>query len=108
MKKVIALVFIVLTFLSINYKMNAAEIFDEKYPIGEPGQKLTYSSEANDLPVSVVHIFTLTVGTTEEINGIPHQWIWLNAEKGNKETFSVWILATDYPSAVVTKANNVW
>ncbi len=104
MKKVIVLVLIVLTYLSTNYKMNAAELIDEKYPIGKPGLKLTYSSQNKNLPESVVQKFDLTVGAIEEINEIPYQWLQLTAEKVNKQTFSVWILALNYPSGFVKTA----
>jgi len=101
MKKVIALTLTVLIYLSAVHIMNAAELIDQKYPVGEPGLKLTYNSVNQNLPGSVVQKVKLTVGSVEEINGVPYQWLKLGAEKANKETFSVWILTSKYPSEIV-------
>ena len=106
MKKVIVLIFIFLAFEGIDQNANAKEIIDSQYPIGKPGLKLTYSSKANDLPGSVVRKLELTAGSIEEKNGIPYQWIQLKAEKENKQTFSVWMLASAYPSETLGNAQN--
>ncbi len=98
MKKITALVFIILTFAGAGKLANAIEIIDQQYPIGNPGLTLTYSSKVNELPGSVVRKLELTVGAVEKENGIPYQWLQLNAEKENRQTFSVWILASGYPS----------
>ena len=104
MKKAKALLLIVLTYLSTNYNINATEIYDETYPIGKPGLKLTYNSLDKNLSKSVVQKFDLTVGAIEEINEIPYQWLKVTAEKVNKQTFSVWILASKYPSEIIKTA----
>lgn len=104
MKKVISLVLIVLTYLSANYNMNAAEIIDQNYPIGKPGLKLSYYSANKKLPESVVQKFELTVGAVEKINKIAYQWLQLSAEKVNNQTLSVWILTSEYPSGLVKTA----
>lgn len=107
MKKVIILLFAFIAFASNTvYKVNAKEFADKKYPLGKPGLRLIYSSEANDLPGSVVRKLELTAGSIEEKNGIPYQWIQLKAEKENKQTFSVWILASTYPSETLKNAQN--
>ena len=43
MKKVLTLSLLVLTHLSAGRNLNTAELIDQKYPIGEPGLKLTYN-----------------------------------------------------------------
>ncbi len=78
----------------------------QKYPIGKPGLTLTYSSEAKDLPGSVVRKFGLTLGAVEEKNAVPYQWFQLNAVKENNQTFSVWILSSGYPSESVKIAQD--
>ncbi len=106
MKNIIVTILTVLIYLSSVYNMNAAESIDQKYPIGKPGLKLTYNSVIKNLPESVVQRINLTVGKVEKINGTPYQWLQLNAEKVNKETFSIWILASGYPSESVKVAQN--
>ena len=73
MKKITALVFIILTFTGPGKLVNAIEIIDQQYPIGNPGLTLTYSSKVNELPGSVVRKLELTVGAVEKENGIPYQ-----------------------------------
>ncbi|MEN8191412.1 MAG: hypothetical protein ABFS12_01265 [Bacteroidota bacterium] len=104
MKKVIVLILITLTYLSADHNIYAAKIIDQKYPIGKPGLKLTYNSEIDNLPESVVQKIELTVGAVEEKNGAYHQWLQLIAEKVNKQKFSVWILTSGYPSEVAKAA----
>ena len=94
MKKVLTLSLLVLTYLSTGRNLNAAELIDQKYPIGEPGLKLTYNLNVSNLPASVVKKIELSVGSTEEINGITYQWLQLIAEKINKQTYFAWILAS--------------
>ncbi len=107
MKKVIISLLAFVAFLSTTvYQVNAKEFTDQKYPVGKPGLKLSYSSKANDLPASVVRKLELTAGSIVEKNGIPYQWIQLKAEKGNKQTFSVWMLASAYPSETLKNAQN--
>ena len=106
MKNIIASILTVLIYLSSVYNMHAAESIAQKYPIGKPGLKLTYNSVIKNLPESVVQRINLTVGIVEKINGTPYQWLQLNAEKVNKETFSIWILASGYPSESVKVAQN--
>ena len=91
MHKVIVLIGLVLPFVCTG----------QEYPIGKPGLTLTYSSEAKDLPGSVVRKFELAVGNVEEKNGLPYQWLQLNAVKENSQTFTLWILTSGYPSGSV-------
>ncbi|MEA3461590.1 MAG: hypothetical protein U9R49_06905, partial [Bacteroidota bacterium] len=88
MNKAIILIFLMFPFVCSG----------QEYPIGKPGLTLSYSSSASDLPGSVVRQFRLSPGAVEEINGVPHQWLQLYGEKQNGETFSVWILTSEYPS----------
>jgi hypothetical protein len=78
----------------------------QQHPIGKPGLSLTYRSVAEDLPGSVVRRFRLALGTIEEKNGVPYQWFQLSAEKENRQTFSVWILSSGYPSESVNEAQD--
>ena len=103
MKQVIVLILFICTTV---YPINASNSTEQKYPAGKPGLKLIYSSKTNDLPSSVVRILELTAGSIEEQNGIPYQWIQLKAEKEKKQTFSVWILASTYPSETLKNAQN--
>jgi hypothetical protein len=98
MKKAIVLIVAILAFAGTSQMVNAKEIIDQQYPIGKPGLKLTYSSKVHELPGSVVRKLEITVGTVEEENGVPYQWLQLTAEKENRQTFSIWILASAYPS----------
>lgn len=103
MKKVIILILFVSTTI---YPVNAIDLTDQQYPIGKPGLTLSYISKADDLPASVVRKIELATGAIEEKNGIPYQWIQLKAEKENKQTFSVWMLASSYPSETLKNAQN--
>jgi len=78
----------------------------QKSPIGKPGLTMAYISEAKDLPGSVVRKFRLTLGAVKEKNGVPYQWFQLNAVKENNQTFSIWILSSDYPSESVKTAQD--
>ena len=98
MKKIITLIVAVISFASVNLNASGNEIIDQKFPFGKPGTKLEYSSKANELPGSVVRKFEVTLGRVEKKNGIPYQWLQLNAEKENSQTFSIWILSSAYPS----------
>ena len=98
MKKVIVLIVAILAFAGTSQMVNAKEIIDQQYPIGKPGLKLSYSSRAKELPGSVIRKIELTLGAVEEIVGVPYQWLQLTAEKENRQTFSIWILASAYPS----------
>ena len=99
MKKAIIFPVVLLVFLSIFQKGNAEENRAQKYPIGNPGIRMTYSLEGDELPQSVVRKFELIVGAVEEDSGTLSQWFQLDAEKENKQRFTVWILASAYPSA---------
>ena len=104
MVKVKVFVIAILVMVSICSILNAENITYQKYPIGEPGIKLSYSANLGNLPRSVVSKFSLTVGDVEEINGLLYQWLNLNAEKENRQKFSVWILTSRYPSESVKTA----
>ncbi|VAX24594.1 hypothetical protein MNBD_IGNAVI01-3106, partial [hydrothermal vent metagenome] len=104
MNKVIILLIVILTHLSADQRLNAAELKDQNYPIGEPGLKLTYNSVNENLPESVVQKLELTVGAVEKIKGVSYQWLKLTAEKVNEERFSVWTLNSKYPSEEVKTA----
>lgn len=70
----------------------------QDFPVGKPGLQLTYISEARTLPASVVRKFTLTTGVVGHNNSMMYQWLLLDAEKENGESFKVWLLANAYPS----------
>ena len=94
MKKNIILITAVLFFFSLQYSLAK-----EKYPIGKPGLKLTYTATDKNLPASNVQRVELTAGNTEVINGITYQWLMLNAEKVNGNGFSAWLLSSSYPTS---------
>lgn len=98
MKRTIILISILLFCVSVFHTGNAKEVLDSKYPIGKPGIKMIYTAREKELPGSVVKKVELTIGAVEEKKGTLYQWLLLNAEKGNGQTFSVWMLASDYPS----------
>jgi glycerophosphoryl diester phosphodiesterase len=70
----------------------------QNYPLGKPGLTLSYNSIEKELPGSVVREFEVSLGAVELRNGILYQWLQLTAEKENRQTFSVWILTSAYPS----------
>jgi glycerophosphoryl diester phosphodiesterase len=76
----------------------AAKLEFKEYPLGKPGLSLGYSSKQKELPGSVVREFELVLGAVEIIDGIHYQWLQLNAEKENSQTYSLWILTSAYPS----------
>lgn len=96
MKKLTILLFTI--FFYINPNVNAKENIDREYPLGKPGLKLTYSYKLNEIPGLVVKKFELTLGEVEEKNGASYQWLFLNAEKENKQKFSIAMLCSEYPS----------
>ena len=77
---------------------------DDAYPIGKPGLRLAYRSKAKEMPGSLVRNFDLVLGSVEEHEGRIAQWFQLNAEKEDKQKFTVWILASAYPSASLQTA----
>ena len=82
-------------------------ISQQKNPVGNPGQQLVYSLSKSDKPAgSVVSTLDLTVGETEQVNGKPFQWLQLTATKENSETFSCWMLCSEYPSKNVKSAES--
>ncbi|MEE9430203.1 MAG: hypothetical protein V3V16_04125 [Melioribacteraceae bacterium] len=99
-RNIILIVLVLCTILAVQ-NIYAVELNNKKYPIGEPGLKLTYNSTVKNLPKSVVQKIELTVGSIKKINGTPYQWLQLFAEKVNKQKFSVWLLASVYPSEEV-------
>lgn len=98
MKKIVLLAIAIITIASTNLMSNVKEKGDQNYPIGKPGLKLTYISKANEFSGSVVSKLELIAGSIEESNGVLSQWLQLDAEKENGQVFSVWMLASDYPS----------
>ncbi|MBC8215645.1 MAG: hypothetical protein H8E64_03930, partial [Candidatus Marinimicrobia bacterium] len=72
---------------------------DSQYPIGEPGTKLSYSIQNTHLPKSVVKTIVLTLGSIETQNGVNYQWLQMIATKNNRQSFSTWILSSEYPSS---------
>jgi hypothetical protein len=72
---------------------------DLKYPLGNPGLRLTYHhSNMDKLPAAVVRTIQLLVGSVDQKHGLAYQWLQLHAIKENRETFNVWILCSVYPS----------
>ncbi len=75
----------------------------QTYPIGKPGQVVTYQHENPDeLPSSVVKTFTVTTGPVEEKVSVMYQWVCLRATKTNGEKFAVWLLSEEVPSDDLT------
>jgi hypothetical protein len=106
MKTFTALIIVIFAFAGTSHEISAKETDGREYPIGDPSLKLTYSTKANDVPGSVVRKFELALGPVLEHKGTPAQWLQLSAEKENKQTFSVWILASSYPSASFQNAQD--
>ena len=104
MRKDIILFFAIFIISSGLQHAQANEKTDQQYPIGKPGKTLFYNSKVKELPGSVVRKIQLTVGDVEDISGILNQWLLLNAEKENGQAFSVWILASGYPSEILNNA----
>lgn len=98
MNKILALIIVIFVFVGSDQKVNAKDKIDQQYPIGIPGLKLKYSSEARELSGSVIRKIELTLGAVEEIAGVQYQWILMHAQKENGQTFSVWMLSSAYPS----------
>ncbi len=98
MKKIMTIIVAVISFACVNLNANVNGITDQQYPIGKPGLILEYRSKARELPGSVVRKFEITPGAVEKKNGIPYQWLQLSAEKENGQKFTVWVLASGYPS----------
>ena len=94
----IVLLLIISTCSSLDQNVKAKEKINQKYPLGKPGFKLSYSSKANELPGSVVSNFELILGEFEERNEGLYQWLFLVAEKENKQNLSITILASAYPT----------
>lgn len=99
------ILFIVISFFAATFQQATASAKnDQKYPVGKPGLEITYISTLDDLPTSNVKKLTLTTGPTEVIAQVTYQWLKLNAEKGNGEVFSVWTLASAFPSSSLKEA----
>jgi len=74
-------------------------------PLGEPGMMAKYHHEREDeIPGSVVRIFTMNFGSVAERKGIDYQWLHLSATKANEERFSIWLLCREYPSQILSEA----
>jgi len=85
-----------------NYQVGyETEKIKQQYPIGIPGRQLTYISSDNVLPASVVRKFVLSLGALEEKDGESYQWISLEAFKENGQTYSMYILSSEYPSEIL-------
>lgn len=83
---------------------SSASAFQSKTaPLGEPGQAAIYHLETSaPIPASAVETITLRLGSVEEKNGAPLQWLQLQNTKGNGAQFRVWFLTDRYPP-VLTK-----
>ena len=101
MKNILLLLLVSVTFLNTSQNIIANE---QKYPIGKPGLTITYDAQIDNLPESVVQEFELIVGNIQIVKGDTLQWFRLLARKGNKKTFSVWLLASKYPSIIKGEA----
>ena len=78
---------------------------DQVYPIGKPGQVATYQHESDgDLPKTVVKTLLLAIGSVEEKDGVPSQWMRLRATKVSGEKFAVWLLSESVPPADLAEA----
>ena len=98
MKKFGLLVTALFVFAGGFHEVSAQENTSGKNLIGNPGLRLSYSIDADDIPESVVRKFELFAGPVKGGQGTLTQWFCLSAEKENKQSFSVWILARAYPA----------
>jgi len=104
MKKIIILLVAIFSFIGTNQVVYATEQIDQQYPIGKPGQQLTYKSKARELPGSVVRKLELSIGNVEEKDGINYQWLRLKAIKENGQTYDIYFLTSEYPSEILKTA----
>ena len=75
------------------------------YPLGKPGRVATYQHESEDsLVKTVVKTLTLTIGSVEETDGVPSQWMGLRATKVSGEKFAVWLLSKSAPRVGLAEA----
>jgi len=95
MKNKLHLIFFVFFLLNLFQFLIAA---DSKYPLGEPGTQLTYSIQNTQLPKSVVKTIELTLSSVENHNETHFQWLKIVATKNNNQSYSTWILSSEYPS----------
>jgi len=90
------------TFRVENFASDAKPITqtnEHKHPLGASGLRLTYSVfGTKTLPGSVVKTFELALGPVEQRDGAAYQWLQVHATKENRETFTVWLLCSRYPS----------
>ncbi len=69
------------------------------YPIGKPGTHIKYIIENKNLPKSVVKQINITLGEVENHNNIDYQWLQLVCKKNNNQSYTTWVLSSEYPSA---------
>lgn len=77
-------------------------------PLGKPGLVAVYQIEKSDaIPGSVVKTLTVSLGPSDSRQGRPLQWLRLRATKANEESFSVWLLMSEYPPRDLAAARAV-
>lgn len=96
-KRIKGLLLISLFFISVCSIAGPCSNSHQAYPLGKPGLILDYEINLKDVPESVVKSFKLHLGETETINNKTGQWLFLNAEKANRDQFSIALLCTKYP-----------
>ncbi len=73
--------------------------------MGDPGLTAKYSLSQVDAPVgTVVATVSLALGHVEVLNGIPHQWLQLDATKVDGTRLSVWLLSDGFPASDIEQA----
>ena len=106
MKKVYVIFRVVLAVVSQGLLLQAHGMIYREYPLGKPGLTLSYKAVESDLPSSVVRNIEVSLGAVEEHGGIPFQWLRLVAEKADGNSFSLWMLTSDYPDESSKMAQN--
>jgi hypothetical protein len=84
---------------------NSNALSQQNNPLGNPGECVTFDIvKTGELPGSVVKTLEMGLGKTIEIDGLPHQWLYLECTKVNGQQFMVWLLCSSYPSKKAEQA----
>ncbi len=67
--------------------------------LGKPGGTAQYTlSDLENPPASVVKTVIISLGNSELVNRVSHQWIFLEATKVDGKQFRLWMLSSGLPS----------
>jgi len=79
----------------------------DAHVIGPPGQTAQYHLAQTDRPPeSVINTVSINLGKTESVDGIPHQWLHLDATKANGGRLRVWLLSDGFPPGDLRQARS--